>query len=108
MKTIYENEKKCPNTFLDIYLVGIKNRNCLEPSSVNYCSAIKNSPNIDGFSLFSDYKASEGKSNSMYLFFKYVSGNTIAKAQREIVCFSNLFTFGSYFSKNNYDFSLKS
>lgn len=85
VKTIYNNEKRCPNTILDILRVGIKNRNCLEPTFENYCSAIKQSPNIDGFSFFGDDTASEQNSNSLYLLFKYISGIATSEAQKDIV-----------------------
>lgn len=104
LKTIHKYEKKCPNTLLDIFKVGVKNRNCLEPTFDNYCSGIKASPNVDGFSeLFGDSSSSETNPNPLFLFFKYVDGTTVDRAQRDLVCFS-LLTLQRHFVNLDHSF----
>lgn len=103
LRVIYRNERMCPNTFLDVFLIGVKNRNCLEPTLENYCTGMKYSPNIPDFS-FSGSPTPGTPTNELFLLFKYVQGTRITQAQRDIVCsfiFSNknVPTFSQIISK---------
>lgn len=85
LRIIYRNEQKCPNTFVDIIRIGVENRNCIEPTLENYCSAIKRSPNVDGFDLFGSDADPEDKPNPLYLLFKYIRSASTSTVQRDLV-----------------------